>query len=100
MGMTPTRLKTPKELHARRMAFELDFEWYPDHDHAYVTTKSFTEHPSQGGADAVPIVRRFEVRRNALFFLSFVVRNEHLPRQARDKRKNFSPKRAFHTGCI
>jgi hypothetical protein len=43
MGMTPTRLKTPKELHARRMAFELDFEWYPDHDHAYVTTKSFTE---------------------------------------------------------
>ena len=28
MGMTPTRLKTPKELHARRMAYELDFEWY------------------------------------------------------------------------
>ena len=68
MGMTPTRLKTPKELHARRMAYELDFEWYPDHDHAYVTAKSFAEHPSQGGDDAVPIVRRFGVRRNASFF--------------------------------
>ena len=58
--MTPTRLKTPKELHARRLAYELDFEWYPDHHHAHITAKSFAEHPSQGGPDAQPIVRRFE----------------------------------------
>lgn len=58
MGMTPTRLKTPQELHARRMAYELDFEWYPDHHHAGVTAKSFAEHPSQNGPEAQPIVRR------------------------------------------
>jgi hypothetical protein len=33
--MTPTRLKTPQELHARRLAYELDFEWYPDHNHLH-----------------------------------------------------------------
>ena len=26
-GMTPTRLKTARELHARRMAYELDLPW-------------------------------------------------------------------------
>jgi hypothetical protein len=49
MGMTPTRLKTAEELHARRMAYELDLPWYPDHNHAAVTAQAFAQHTSQGG---------------------------------------------------
>tara|TARA_B100000676_G_scaffold307134_1_gene364892 strand:- start:135 stop:1067 length:933 start_codon:yes stop_codon:yes gene_type:complete len=49
MGMTPTRLKTPRELHARRLAYELDLPWYPDHNHEQITEQVFAEHTSQGG---------------------------------------------------
>ena len=49
MGMTPTRLKTPRELHARRLAYELDLPWYPDHNHEQITEQVFAEHASQGG---------------------------------------------------
>ncbi len=49
MGMTPTRLKTPRELHARRLAYELDLPWYPDHNHPQITKKVFMHHTSQGG---------------------------------------------------
>ena len=33
LGMTPTRLKTADELHARRLAYELGLNWYPDSNH-------------------------------------------------------------------
>ena len=58
MGATPTRLKTPRELLARRWAYELDSEWYPDHGHVALTDRLYKDHPSQGGN--VPIVRKFE----------------------------------------
>ncbi|MEM7366608.1 MAG: phytanoyl-CoA dioxygenase family protein, partial [Pseudomonadota bacterium] len=58
MGMTPTRLKTPRELHARRLAYELDLPWYPDHNHPQITEQVFKEHTSQGGD--VKSVRNFE----------------------------------------
>lgn len=57
MGMTPARLKTPRELHARRLAYELDLPWYPDHDHPQITERVFQEHTSQGGN--VKSVRNF-----------------------------------------
>ncbi len=57
MGMTPTRLKTSRELHARRLAFELDLPWYPDHDHLQITERVFAEHTSEGGQ--AESVRRF-----------------------------------------
>ena len=57
MGMTPARLKTPRELHARRLAYELDLPWYPDHDHLQITERVFQEHTSQGGD--VKSVRNF-----------------------------------------
>lgn len=49
MGMTPTRLKTARELHARRLAYELDLPWYPDHNHQLITEQVFVQHTSQGG---------------------------------------------------
>jgi|EP01047_Picozoa_sp_COSAG01_P037495 hypothetical protein len=49
MGMTPTRLKTARELHARRLAYELDLPWYPDHNHRAIAEHVFAEHTSQGG---------------------------------------------------
>ncbi len=52
MGMTPTRLKTPRELHARRLCYELDLPWYPDHNHRQITEQVFAEHTSQGGSVA------------------------------------------------
>ena len=58
MGMTPTRLKTPRELHARRLAYELDLPWYPDHDHPKITEQVFAQHTSQGGD--VASVRDFD----------------------------------------
>jgi len=66
MGMTPTRLKTPSELHARRLAYELDLPWYPDHDHQCITEQVFAQHPSEGGnlqsvrdfSEALPEVQR------------------------------------------
>gem|GEM_PF-2012434 len=57
MGMTPTRLKTSRELHARRLAYELDLPWYPDHDHQRITEQVFSQHTSQGGD--VRSVRQF-----------------------------------------
>ncbi|MDA1298872.1 MAG: phytanoyl-CoA dioxygenase family protein [Proteobacteria bacterium] len=57
MGMTPTRLKTQRELQARRLAYELDLPWYPDHDHQKITEQVFVQHTSQGGN--VQSVRHF-----------------------------------------
>ena len=57
MGMTPTRLKTARELHARRLCYELDLPWYPDHNHVRITEQVFAQHTSEGGD--VPSVRRF-----------------------------------------
>ena len=48
LTVTPTRLKTTKELHARRLAYELDLPWYPDHNHQRITGQVFGQHTSQG----------------------------------------------------
>jgi hypothetical protein len=50
LGMTPTRLKTREELHARRLAYELDFNWYPDSNHSAMVKRTFEAHKSTGGA--------------------------------------------------
>ena len=64
MGMTPTRLKTPRELHARRLAYELDLPWYPDHDHQHITEQVFAQHASQGGDERS--VRQFSKASSAI----------------------------------
>lgn len=58
LGMTPTRLKTREELHARRLAYELDFNWYPDSNHEVMVQRTFKAHKSTGGKMAN--VRNFE----------------------------------------
>jgi hypothetical protein len=49
LGMTPTRLKTAEELQARRLAYELDFNWYPDSNHRSMVERVFKAHKSTGG---------------------------------------------------
>ena len=49
LGMTPTRLKTRDELHARRLAYELDYNWYPDSNHHMMVERAFSAHKSMGG---------------------------------------------------
>ena len=66
LGMTPTRLKTADELHARRLAYELDTFWPPDGGHMNIVKHVFEQHKSTGGrvenvrewVDAPPEVQR------------------------------------------
>ena len=56
-GRSPTRLKTAEELHARRLAYELDMPWYPDAGHKNLVKRVFENHTSTGGT--VENVREF-----------------------------------------
>ena len=57
LGMTPTRLKTAEELHARRLCYELDLNWYPDSNHKMMVKRCHEMHKSMGGS--VENVREF-----------------------------------------
>ena len=50
--MVPTRLKSKKELTARRLGYELDTFWPPDANHIRVTEDVFAQHQETGGATA------------------------------------------------